>query len=212
MQQFDLNLSAEIERITLPSDDASNPEGAELRFQSQFYDAGQASDFYDVLHSAVDWQEESLWIAGKERKVPRLIAWYGEPEAEYRYSGKVHHPRQWTEPLLSIKKNLEAALGCDFNSVLCNLYRNGEDSVGWHADDEAELGPNPVIASISLGATRSFHLKHKKNPKLRHKMSLTSGNLLVMQGTTQQHWLHQVPKEPKVTKARINLTFRKVIQ
>ncbi|WP_223669500.1 alpha-ketoglutarate-dependent dioxygenase AlkB family protein [Kangiella shandongensis] len=212
MQQFDLNLSSGLEKVSLPSDDVGEPEGAEIRFQNQFYDSSQVTDFYNVLYSMVDWQEESLWIAGRQRKVPRLIAWYGDPEARYRYSGKVHHPEPWFEPLLSIKKKLETTLGCDFNSVLCNLYRHGEDSMGWHADDEAELGPKPVIASVSLGATRAFHLKHKKNPKLRHKMLLTSGSLLVMQGTTQQYWLHQVPKEPKVTKARINLTFRHVIR
>ncbi|AOE50422.1 alpha-ketoglutarate-dependent dioxygenase AlkB family protein [Kangiella sediminilitoris] len=211
MQQFDLNLSSGVEQIELPVDDEHRKEGAIVKFQSDYLGPQQAIDFYNKLYKQVDWQKETLWIFGEERLVPRLVAWYGDPEAEYRYSGKLHKPLPWIRPLQDIKEQLEQTLGCCFNSVLCNLYRDGSDSMGWHADDERELGSNPVIASVSLGAKRAFHLKHKKNPKLRHKMSLTSGSLLVMQGATQKFWLHQVPKEPKITEARINLTFRKVI-
>lgn len=216
MQQFELGLSPvgekqgesqEIEQIVLgqQSDDAL------IAFQPNFLSLEKANALFESLMSSVEWQEESLWIAGQQRKVPRLIAWYGDRGAEYRYSGELHYPQPWLAELETIKQSLEASLGQSFNSVLCNLYRNGQDSVGWHADDERELGKQPVIASLSLGASRTFQLKHKNKPNLRHKMSLSSGSLLVMQGTTQQFWLHQVPKEPKVSQARINLTFRKVI-
>ena len=238
MQQFELGLSPsrekqgeqqEIEHIVLGrqsssvgagdkgsegkgSDDKySNEEGSRIAFQPNFMNLDKADEVFESLMNKVDWQEESLWIAGQQRKVPRLIAWYGDSDAQYRYSGELHHPQPWFPELESIKQSLEVSLGQSFNSVLCNLYRNGQDSVGWHADDERELGEQPVIASLSLGASRTFQLKHKNKPNLRHKMSLSSGSLLVMQGTTQQFWLHQVPKEPKVSQARINLTFRKVI-
>lgn len=211
MQQFDMGFGQENDDIVLGAGEIPAEETAHIKFHPNFLNNAEASALCDTLQSRVDWKNESLWIFGRERLVPRLVAWYGDAEARYSYSGKVHEPLPWIEPLLSIKKRLEETLGCDFNSVLCNLYRDGADSMGWHADDERELGDEPVIASVSLGASRAFHLKHKKNPKLRHKMSLTSGSLLVMQGATQEYWLHQVPKEPKVTEARINLTFRKVI-
>lgn len=220
MQQFELGLSPagekqderqEIEQIVLGEQKSAGGVGSRIAFRPNFINATKANALFESLISSVDWQEESLWIAGQQRKVPRLIAWYGDPDAEYQYSGALHHPQPWLPELELIKQSLEASLGQSFNSVLCNLYRNGQDSVGWHADDERELGKEPVIASLSLGASRTFQLKHKNKPNLRHKMSLSSGSLLVMQGTTQQFWLHQVPKEPKVSQARINLTFRKVI-
>lgn len=216
MQQFELGLSLssegrgedrEIEPIVL----GQHNDAALIAFHPSFLDETEAETLFKSLISSVDWREESLWIAGQRRKVPRLIAWYADSDAEYRYSGELHQPQPWLPELEIIKQSLEASLGQSFNSVLCNLYRNGQDSVGWHADDEQELGKEPVIASLSLGASRTFQLKHKNKPNLRHKMSLSSGSLLVMQGTTQQFWLHQVPKEPKVSQARINLTFRHVI-
>ncbi|MBV35496.1 MAG: alpha-ketoglutarate-dependent dioxygenase AlkB [Rickettsiales bacterium] len=211
MQQFDLCLTSETEHIELGNDVDDSLEKARLLFQPSFIATNEATKLFVALEHKIQWAEESLWIAGKKRKVPRLVAWYGDSEAHYRYSGELHEPLPWIDELYQIKQKLEAELDTPFNSVLCNLYRNGQDSMGWHADDEKELGDEPIIASLSLGQPRAFHLKHKTNPSLRHKMTLNSGSLLVMKGAMQQHWLHQVPKEPKITQPRINLTFRNIL-
>lgn len=216
MQQIHLGLTSEIEHIQLDQiardDGAGGSRNASLSYHSNFITESKASRLFDALMHTIQWGEESLWIAGKERKVPRLVAWHGDEGAFYRYSGKLHKPLPWVDELFRIKQKLEAELDTAFNSVLCNLYRNGHDSMGWHADDEKELGKEPTIASISLGQPRAFHLKHKTNTSLRHKMTLNSGSLLIMKGTMQQHWLHQVPKEPKITQPRMNLTFRNIIE
>lgn len=206
MQQMGLGFEQKGEILVLDSEQSN----ASVQYYPNFIIEPEASYLLNELLSGVEWQAESLWIAGKERQVPRRVAWYGDPDAQYRYSGKLHQPLPWIEPLKRLKAMLQSELNSSFNSVLCNLYRDGKDSMGWHADDEKELGDEPVIASVSLGQARAFHLKHKTNPKLRHKMTLTSGSLLVMQGTTQQYWLHQVPKEPNITEPRINLTFRNI--
>ncbi len=200
MQQFDLISSDTGESIAL--------DGGELLYWPNLFD-GKPS--FKELMDSISWQEETLKIYGVERVVPRLVAWYGDKGAHYRYSGVDHITTPWNQSLLKIKAELEQITGEQFNSCLCNLYRNGQDSMGWHSDNEKELGVNPVIASISYGATRNFHLKHRVKPKLRHKISLTSGSLLIMKGQTQTHWVHQIPKEPKVLESRINLTFRNII-
>lgn len=201
MLQFDLISSDSGELIQLAD--------AELIYWPQLFD--DEAMIAELIRD-IAWQSETIRIAGVERLVPRLTAWYGDEGADYRYSGVDHSPLAWSQTLLKIKEKVEQASGESFNSALCNLYRNGKDSVAWHSDDEPELGAQPVIASVSFGATRSFHLKHKTQTKLRHKMSLTSGSLLVMKGATQSHWLHQVPKEPKITEPRVNITFRKIIK
>ncbi|GAA4363432.1 alpha-ketoglutarate-dependent dioxygenase AlkB [Kangiella marina] len=211
MQQFGLGFGQEIETLALGAHQSDEQSNDAVQFQPNFIEDDDAIAVFKALSQQIEWRQESLWIAGKERQVPRLVAWYGDTEAEYRYSGKLHTPIPWIRPLAMLKERIEAEVGSDFNSVLCNLYRDGKDSMGWHADDEKELGKDPVIASLSLGQERSFHLKHKTVPKLKHKMTLTSGSLLVMKGTTQQNWLHQVPKETHITQPRINLTFRKIM-
>lgn len=146
---------------------------------------------------------------GRELLSPRLTAWYGDPGGEYSYSGVSHTPLAWTAPLLRLKHQVELATEAKFNSALLNLYRDGNDSVAWHSDDERELGPRPQIASLSLGAQRTFSLKHKARRDLpRVDLELTHGSLLWMGGTCQQHWLHQIPKRKRVTEPRINVTFR----
>lgn len=183
---------------------------AELEYWPEFLSDKEAADYLSKLLKITDWQTETIRIAGVERLVPRLTAWYGEPGASYSYSGVLHHPTAWNQELLALKEQIEQCCGESFNSALLNLYRNGKDSVAWHSDDEPELGQQPIIASLSLGAPRSFRLKHKKDSHLRHKLTLTSGSLLVMRGDTQQCWSHQVPKEPAVTEPRINITFRNI--
>jgi alkylated DNA repair dioxygenase AlkB len=155
------------------------------------------------------WQEESIFIYGRWVKVPRLMCWYGDPGAWYQYSGVNHQPMPWTATLQAIREKVERQCQCTFNSVLANLYRDGKDSMGCHADDEKELGPNPVIASLSLGDERLFRLHHKKT-KDKLDIVLGHGDLLVMAGTLQHHWMHAVPKTKKLKTPRINLTFRKI--
>ena len=139
---------------------------------------------------------------------PRLIAWHGDPEASYSYSGLTVQPTPWTTLLTSLKAKVEEVVpGFPFNSVLLNLYRNGKDSIAWHSDDEPELGENPTMASVSLGAVRKFSLKHKVTKEV-HDINLASGSLLVMAGRTQTYWMHQVPKTKRPVGERINLTFR----
>lgn len=203
MQQSSLCFGQSSENIQL--------EDAVLELFPQFLTSEQAAKLLQQLHKAVAWQTETIRIAGVERLVPRLTAWYGDKGANYSYSGVVHHPVAWSERLLVLKKQIEVACHTQFNSALFNLYRDGKDSVAWHSDDEPELGARPIIASLSLGAPRSFQLKHKKHKHLRHKLTLTSGSLLVMRGDTQQCWLHQVPKEPAITEPRINITFRNIV-
>jgi alkylated DNA repair dioxygenase AlkB len=161
-----------------------------------------------LLHELA-FAEETLIIAGREVKVPRRVAWYGDPGACYRYSGIDHLPLPWTDTLRVLKLRVEEACGHAFNSVLANLYRNGNDSMGWHADKERELGPNPFIASLSFGATRSFRLRHDKTGETL-ALPLSHGDLLLMGGRLQHHWRHCVPKAREAQSPRINLTFRTI--
>ena len=157
------------------------------------------------LLNETPWREESVVVYGKRHLQPRLTAWYGD--ASYTYSGLRLEPLPWTELLLAIRAAVESACGCRFNSVLLNRYRNGRDSMGMHSDDEPELGDDPVIASLSYGATRTFVLRHKRN-KQTLRLPLEDGSLLVMRGQLQRNWLHGINKSARPLGERINLTFR----
>jgi alkylated DNA repair dioxygenase AlkB len=157
------------------------------------------------LLDEIDWREETIYLFGKAQKQPRLSAWYGE--ASYTYSGRTFHPLPFTPLLLDIKRVVEQATGERFNSVLLNRYRNERDSMGFHSDDEPELGPEPAIASVTFGDTRTFILKHRKLPRTV-KLDLTDGSLLLMAGTLQRHWRHGINKETRPRGVRVNLTFR----
>jgi alkylated DNA repair dioxygenase AlkB len=185
------------------------PCDGELYLVKQFYDPQQADALFSVLKNHIAWQEEEILIAAKCCKVPRLMAWYGDKGAYYQYSGVNHQPLPWTTELLAIKDKVEQHCGHDFNSVLLNLYRNGQDSMGCHSDDEKELGENPLIASLSLGDERVFKLHHKTR-KTTLDVVLGRGDLLVMAGTLQHYWRHSVPKTRQPKTPRINLTFRKI--
>ncbi len=177
----------------------------------QFLAPDEASVLLGQLTASLDWQQHRLKLFGRERLTPRLCAWYGDAGARYGYSGQALEPLPWTAPLAALRQRLEAALGFTFNSVLANLYRDGADSMGWHSDDEASLGPQPVIASLSLGATRRFVLRHRRRRDLKTlTLALEHGALLVMAGDTQRHWHHAVPKTRQPVGTRINLTFRQV--
>jgi len=165
--------------------------------------------FVDSETAAVDYVNgtDGLLMA-PTYAVPRLLAWYGDPEARYRYSGLEHQPLPWTPLLAEIRTRVQEACGRPFNAVLLNYYRDGNDSMGWHSDDEPELGRDPLIASLNLGGTRRFDLRRKGTTRIGHSLELGDGSLLVMGGQTQHHWQHQVAKTRKPVAPRINLTFR----
>jgi len=166
--------------------------------------------FVELLHHA-PWKQEVTNFYGRARKLPRLTAWYGEPGACYRYSDILNQPLAWTPTLASIRERVQQVAGHQFNSVLLNLYRSGADSVSWHADNEPELGENPVIASISLGEKRVLQLRHATRKDVRRfDLPLSHGSLLLMKGGEQTHWRHRIPKTRQPITARINLTFRNI--
>jgi alkylated DNA repair dioxygenase AlkB len=166
--------------------------------------AGQA---LTQLIDEVQWRQDTMGTPAGRVALPRLTAWQGEPDAVYVYSGIRNVPQPWTPAVAQLKAAAEAVCGMPFNSVLLNRYRSGADSMGWHADREPELGPRPMIASVSLGVARTFDLRHNRTGVVQ-SFSLKGGSLLVMKGNTQAQWRHRVPKEPRVTGERINLTFR----
>jgi alkylated DNA repair dioxygenase AlkB len=166
-----------------------------------------ADRLFASLRDSLDWRSEVALVMGRRVALPRLTAWYGE--VAYAYSGIRNAPAAWTDELLEIKAIAESCAETSFNSVLANLYRNGRDSVSWHADDEPSMGEFPVIASISLGAARRFQLRHKRERTVRVAIDLPHGSCLVMAGATQQHWLHQLPKTARAVGPRVNLTFRR---
>lgn len=164
-----------------------------------------SSATFDELRRAVEWTQHRLTMFGRQVDEPRLSAWYGD--VSYTYSGVPREPLPWNEPLSRLRRLCERITGSSFNSVLANLYRDGTDSMGWHADDEPELGTSPVIASVSLGAPRRFRFRHRDSGETI-ECRLPSGSLLVMSGACQRRWMHSVPKETRVSEPRINLTYR----
>ena len=186
---------------------------AELRVMPCFYRKPETEDFMQRLLDETPWQQETITLWGKRHQQPRLSAWYGDPGSSYSYSGVVLTPHPWTATLLRIKSDVEAACGTRFNSVLLNLYRDENDSVGWHSDAEPELGSCPVIASVSLGETRIFRLRHKAKKEMKPlQLELGDGSMLLMAGKTQYCWQHAVMKERAPRGPRINLTFRTIRQ
>ena len=182
---------------------------ADLLFDPAFLPEPEATVLLAELTAEVAWEQRAIRIFGQEIPQPRLTAWYGDPAARYTYSGLRWEPRPWLPALHALRQRLEAATGTRFNSVLLNLYRDGRDSMGWHADDEPELGPAPAIASLSLGAARRFRLRPRAG--LTHApfgLDLAAGSLLLMRGPTQQHWQHALPKTARPVGPRLNLTFR----
>ena len=183
---------------------------AELRLWPQAFEPGECLALFRELAITIDWREERILMFGRRVPVPRLVAWYGDPGARYTYSGTDHDPQPWTPALRRVHERVTALTGLEFNSVLLNRYRSGRDGMGWHADDEPELGPEPAIASVSFGATRRFCLRHRRQRDRRVDVPLTDGSLLTMAGATQHHWVHAVPKTRAPVGERINLTFRRV--
>ena len=164
------------------------------------------------LIAEIPWRQENILVWGKLYSQPRLVAWYGDRGSDYTYSGIKLTPRPWTDLLRDIKKRVETVSATAFNSVLLNYYRDNRDSMGFHSDDEPELGVRPTIASLSLGEERTFVLKHKVNKLSKPvRLRLASGSLLLMKGETQRYWKHGIAKESRPCGPRINLTFRRIV-
>lgn len=185
------------------------PDAGLLLWRAAFA-ATEADRLFHALLETVEWRSEEILIFGRRRLVPRLVAWHGDPGAAYEYSGTTHLPLPWTPLLLELRGRVEALTGRSYNSVLLNRYRDGRDGMGWHADDEPELGAEPAIASVSLGATRRFLMRHRRRTGARLALDLGHGDLLLMAGATQHHWLHALPKTARPVGERVNLTFRSV--
>ena len=188
----------------LPLDDA------ELAWAPGWLAPAEADALLADLRESVPWEVHRIRLFGREHASPRLSCWIGDPEAVYRYSGTLFQPHPWPPALDALRHRLQQTLGTPLNSVLANRYRDGRDAMGWHSDNEPELGPQPVIASISLGATRRFVLR-PRGGGARHSLELGHGSLLVMRGQTQRHWQHALPRTARPVGERINLTFRRIL-
>ena len=188
-----------------------NLPNAELIYIPNFFSKVDSDSYFETLKTETNWQHDDITVFGKTYKQPRLTALFGESDQPYGYSNIVMYPEPLTPTLKTIQQQIETIAQHKFNTVLINLYRDGNDSNGWHADNEKELGKNPVIASVSFGEARPFHFKHRTLKEQRHKLSLEHGSLLIMRGEMQKYWLHQIAKTKKQIEPRINLTFRRLI-
>lgn len=177
---------------------------------THFLSPETAEQYFHTLSNELEWRQDQIKMFGKQVAIPRLQTFMGNPGIRYRYSGLTLTASGWHPVVKKIKELAEAASNTEFNAVLINLYRDGQDSMGWHKDNEPELGPEPTIASVSLGATRRFLLRAAD--KTQHELLLNSGSLLLMGPELQKHWQHSIPKTRKQVSPRINLTFRKIVQ
>lgn len=183
-------------------------QDAEIIYFAHFFDKKEADAIFRQLAKEIPWQQDDIQVFGKIHPQPRLTALFGNEGKPYSYSNIKMQPYPWTLLLQKIKSYVESVSDTNFTTVLLNQYRDGKDSNGWHADNEKELGSNPVIASVSFGAERIFQLKHNSISGLKQNIILEHGSLLLMKGTTQHFWKHQIPKTSKPIGPRINLTFR----
>jgi alkylated DNA repair dioxygenase AlkB len=190
------------QRIDLP--------GADIVLHQQVWSPERGNQLCNQLVQEIEWRQDKISMFGQVHDVPRLNAWYGDPDCSYAWSGIRMHPFAWTPTLQQIREQVNSLAAVQFNSALLNLYRDGNDKVDWHADDEQVLGLTPVIASASFGASRKFRLRRKDRSLKATDIVLDSGDVLIMRGSTQQLWEHEVPRSKKVKEPRVNLTFRKV--
>jgi alkylated DNA repair dioxygenase AlkB len=184
------------------------PARGEAYFYPALFSGSEADSLFSALIHEIPWQQQPIKIFGKEVMQPRLTAWYGDAGISYSYSGITLQPLTWTDKLHIIRRKAEIAAGVTFTGALLNLYRDGKDSMGWHRDNEKELGTNPVIGSVSFGATRQFQLRSYADKSKPISIDLTHGSFLLMKGETQHYWEHRVAKKEGITEARINITFR----
>lgn len=193
------------EKIILPLPDAI------FEYYPNFFTNDEAEALFKKIHDETKWQHDEITIFGKKIAQPRLTCLFGNEGKPYSYSGITMHPNPWNPTLVYIKEKIEAIAQQYFTTVLANLYRNEKDSNGWHADNEKELGRNPIIASVSFGEMRKFQLKHNNNPDAKLTLNLSHGSLLLMKEGSQIHYKHQIPKATQSKKDRINLTFRTIL-
>ena len=185
-----------------------NLPDAEIVYYPHFFHQKEADIIFEQLANEIPWQQDDIRVFGKIHPQPRLTALFGNEGITYSYSNIKMQPHPWNPLLQKIKSHVESVSNTNFTTVLLNQYRDGKDSNGWHADDEKELGVNPIIASVSFGAERTFQLKHNSDETQKKNIILEHGSLLIMRGTTQHFWKHQIPKTSKAVGSRINLTFR----
>ena len=186
------------------------PHDGTVNYHGRILSECDAWDYYEALMVTVPWKNDEAVIFGKHIVTARKVAWYGDSDFSYSYSGTTKQALPWTRELQALKGLVEERSGARFNSCLLNLYHSGNEGMGWHSDDEKELAKDSPIASVSLGAERKFVFRHKRTKETVAVM-LENGSLLVMKGTTQTHWHHQLPKSAKITTPRINLTFRTMV-
>lgn len=184
---------------------------ADLRYFPRWVDADLADGWLSEISAQTSWSQPQIKLYGRSIAVPRLVAWYGDADAHYRYSGFTHEPLTWTPLLADIRQRVQQQVGQRLNGVLLNYYRDGQDAMGWHSDDERELGQQPLVVSLNLGATRRFDFRRKGTSGIEYSISLEHGSLLVMSGLTQHYWQHQIARTRKVRAPRLNLTFRQII-
>jgi alkylated DNA repair dioxygenase AlkB len=184
---------------------------AVVQYEGGFFAFAKANSLYTKTLTETPWKQNKIKLFGKVHNEPRLTQLYGDTGIKYGYSGISYDALPWTETLKEIKDKVEKQARTSFNICLVNRYRDGQDSNGWHADNEPELGENPIIASVSFGQERFFHLKHNTNSAWRYKFTLEHGSLLIMAGSTQHTYKHQIAKTKKLVGERINLTFRKIV-
>ncbi len=186
------------------------PYDGEVIYHGKIFSQKQAQEYYDCLINTIQWKNDEAVIFGKHIITKRKVAWYGDAGFSYTYSKISRNALPWTKDLLELKQLAEQMTGATFNSCLLNLYHDGDEGMSWHSDNERSLGKDTAIASISFGAERKFMFKHKKT-KQTVSLILENGSLLVMKGSTQTHWLHSLPKTKKITRPRVNLTFRSYV-
>ena len=181
-----------------------------VRIEKNFFNQVDSNELLKKLISDLPWESMAIKMFGKDITIPRLQCWVGDKGCDYKYSGKKLNRQDWTADLIMIREKIYKELNIDFNSVLVNYYRDGKDSMGWHSDNERELGPNPTIASISLGSERDLVFRNKVNKEVL-PIPQTHGCLILIDGKTQKNWQHAIKKTRKVIGPRINLTFRNII-
>jgi len=182
-----------------------------LAYIPHLFTAEESASYLQKFITTIPWEQRTVVMYGKPIITPRLTAWYGDTGKNYAYTGTRFQPHPWTPELLAIKERIEPLARVTFNSVLLNYYRDGNDSVAWHSDNETELGKQPIIASVSFGQVRRFDIRHKRDHDRKFAVRLENGSMLLMKGDLQQHWEHRVAKSPTPLKARVNLTFRIIV-
>lgn len=186
-------------------------EDTDITYIESFIDENEATKLFLNLKESIDWKEDEIYMFGRKVKIPRLSSWYGDTNASYSYSGLNLVPNNWTKELLEMKSVIEKFSDSEYNSVLLNYYRSGEDSMGWHSDNERELGKNPVVASLTLGGERRFLIRERKDKSKKREILLKNGSLLIMKSGFQDKYQHSVPKTKRKVGERINLTYREIV-